>query len=134
MHEMAATALSLRRTHWYKDRWTVGSEWEAYALNVLLRIPHHGQMIKIWGKKAFPDAVIGTTLIEIKSNSFTVEQAKRYARYIAERRLDPNSAGVELTDVTYLFLIKLSPSKEDDLRKIFAQYNVPLEINHIFDH
>jgi hypothetical protein len=32
MHKMAATALSLKRTKWWLDRFKVGREWEEYAL------------------------------------------------------------------------------------------------------
>jgi hypothetical protein len=102
----------------------------------IFHIKKHTKMIRIFGQRAFPDAIKGTTLIEIKSRTFSRKQAKIYADYISKRDLDTGkkgAKGVDITDVTYLFLIKPSATEADALKRIFADRKVPLEINYVFD-
>ena len=134
MHKMAATALSLKRTHWWLDRFKVGREWEEYALKHLFHLnPNQAKetlKVEIDGVKrwAFPDAIYKGSILEIKSRTFTRRQAEVYAEYVKNHGNEKGILGA-----TYLFLIKPAQTEIDALSKIFNDRGVPLQVNYIFD-
>jgi len=131
MHKMAATALSLKRTKYWKERFKIGREWEELAISSLKLERYKKMIISPTGRKAFPDAIRGNSIVEIKSRTFTRPQAQAYADFIASG--GHTKTGDILTDATYIFLIKPSATEEQALRKIFSERGVPLEINYVFD-
>jgi len=131
MHKMAATALSLKRTKYWKERFKIGREWEELALKSLNLNKYKRAITSPSGRRAFPDAIRGSTIVEIKSRTFTRGQAQAYADFIASG--GKLKDGGVVSDVTYMFLIKPSATEEQALRNIFSDRGVPLEINYVFD-
>ena len=131
MHKMAATALSLKRTKFWLKRFVIGREWEKLALRSMNLKKYRRAITSPSGRRAFPDAIRGTTLVEIKSRTFTRAQAQAYADFIASG--GKLKDGKVMSDVTYMFLIKPSSTEEEALRRIFKDKDVPLEINYVFD-
>ena len=76
--------------------------------------------------RAYPDAWIGNTLLEIKTTGGAINwlQAAKFAEELAER-----GGGA-----TYMFLVKPTLAEGRRLNEIFKAKNVDLVINTVFDH